>query len=128
MNDIDIDIRDNDFPKIFKDVKNYAIYGPAHYVDERWDCKLMTLRFGVQEIDISGADSMKICDAQTGVWRQYPADFDRVEKIKIFGMEIPVINKYDLVKYKSMLAGAHQKEDIHAILRSVNKLPNRHER
>jgi len=115
LNDIDIDIPDSCFSRILKDVEKFIVYGPAHYIDERWDCKLMTLKFEEQEIDISGADSMKICDARTGEWKSMPTDFSRSVEKNIFGINVPVIPPEALVDYKQMLIGEHQKEDIASV-------------
>lgn len=118
LNDIDIDILEKDFPGILSDVKRYIVYGPAHFVDERWDCFLMTLNYKGQEIDISAGDTIKICDVRTGKWKPMPANFSKSVKKEVFGITVPVINKKDLVEYKSMLEGEHQKEDIKAVLES----------
>lgn len=115
LNDIDIDISDSGFDKIFDDVKEYIIYGPAHYVDERWDCKLLTLKFAGLDIDISGGESMRICDVRTGEWKNMPTDFSQSVQKEVFGVDVPVISPKDLVAYKYMLAGEHQKEDISAV-------------
>lgn len=115
LNDIDIDILDKDFSKIVGDAQEFIIYGPAHYIDERWDCILMTLDFNGQKIDISGASSMKICDARTGEWKDMPTDLSKAVSKEIYGRTIPVIPPEDLIDYKSMLAGEHQKEDIRAV-------------
>jgi len=114
LNDIDIDIPDKDFSKILEDVREFIIYGPAHFIDERWDCELMTLKFDGQEIDISGATEMKICDARTGEWKQMPTDFTKSVQKEIYGLTVPVISPKDLIIYKSMLIGEHQKVDIKA--------------
>jgi hypothetical protein len=42
--DIDIDIEENGFEKIFDEVKDYIIYGPKQYKDDNWDLMLMTLK------------------------------------------------------------------------------------
>ncbi|MFH2136242.1 MAG: hypothetical protein ABII19_01205 [Patescibacteria group bacterium] len=115
LNDIDIDIFDKDFSKIAGDAQEFIIYGPAHYIDERWDCILMTLNFNGQKIDISGASSMRICDDRTGEWKDMPADLSKAVSKEIYGRTIPVIPPEDLIDYKSMLAGEHQKEDIMAV-------------
>ena len=114
LNDIDIDIHDEDFDRILDEIKPYLIFGPAHYKDERWDLLLATLNHEGQEIDISGGDTLKICDARTGEWKLSPTDFSNVEQRGIFDLTVPVIAREDLVSYKSMLQGEHQQIDIQA--------------
>ncbi|MEK7095317.1 MAG: hypothetical protein AAB917_01525 [Patescibacteria group bacterium] len=114
LNDIDIDIHDQDFVHILDDIRPYIIFGPAHYQDERWDLLLATLNYEGQEIDISGGDTLKICDVRTGEWKFNPTNFFNVEQREIFGIAVPVIAREDLITYKSMLQGEHQQVDIQA--------------
>lgn len=115
LNDIDIDIPDDDFPKIAGDIKKYVTHPLERYIDERWDCLLTTLNYKGQVIDISGADTMRICDARTGEWKHCPSDLSQAGFMTVFGIKVPVVSPKDLIAYKSMLTGTHQKEDINAI-------------
>lgn len=45
LNDIDIDIPEDRFNEIVPNVKDYITYGPAHFIDERWDLFLLTLNY-----------------------------------------------------------------------------------
>lgn len=121
INDVDIDIPEDRFEEILETVKPYIIYGPAQYKDERWDTKLMTLNFQGQEIDISGAYLLKICDARTGVWQHISTDLSKVNQKIVFGISVPVIPVKELVEYKSMLVGEHQKHDIDAIKHQIKE-------
>jgi hypothetical protein len=114
LNDIDIDIHDKDFDLILDEIKPYVVFGPAHYQDERWDLLLATLNHEGQEIDLSGANTLKICDARTGEWKLNQTDFSHIEQREIFGIKVPVISRKDLIEYKSMLEGEHQQVDIKA--------------
>lgn len=115
LNDIDIDIHDEDLYLISEQVKPYIVFGPKKYKDERWDLLLLMLNHEGQDIDISGGDTLKICDARSGEWKVDTTDFFDVEKRDIFGIQVPVISKKRLIDYKSMLVGEHQKIDIKAI-------------
>lgn len=115
LNDIDIDIHDKDFNLIMDDIKPHIVFGPDHYEDKRWDLLLATLNHEGQEIDISGGDTLKICDARTGEWKLNQTDFSNIERREIFGITVPVILRGDLIGYKSMLQGEHQQVDIQAI-------------
>ena len=118
LNDIDIDIHDHDFDKILDAVKPFVTFGPAHYQDERWDLRLMTLCHEGQEIDISGADNLKICDARTGQWQKSQTDFSQAKPREVFEILAPVVAKNELITYKSMLLGDHQKIDIQTVKNS----------
>lgn len=115
VNDIDIDIPEDDFEKIYDDVKAYIILGPENYKDERWDLKLMTLNYFDQEIDIGGAFKQKIFDDISQKWINLPTNFSKSKKINVDGIELNIIDPHDLVNYKKLLSGEHQKIDIKAV-------------
>jgi hypothetical protein len=121
LNDIDMDIPARYFDTILEDIRPYIIYGPDQYVDERWDLQLITLNHEGQEVDISGGDTVHICDARTGEWADVPADFENVEHKEVLGIVVPVVRPEDLISYKSMLAGDHQQIDIDAARRYMER-------
>jgi predicted nucleotidyltransferase len=108
LNDIDIE-----------EVKEYIIFGPEQYLDEKWDLWLMTLNYFGQEIDIGGAIHLKIFDSQHDVWVPFPVDFAKVAWVPVAGIKVPVITKEDLIIYKSLLDGDHQQVDIIAVRYSM---------
>jgi hypothetical protein len=114
LNDIDLDIPSQDFSRIFPDIKPYVIFGPSRYLDEKWDLPLITLDHHGQEIDIGGGDDTKIYDAKNKKWTLIPAGFSYARKMEIFGLVVPVVPAEQLIAYKSLLDGDHQKVDIRA--------------
>jgi hypothetical protein len=108
--DIDIDISDNDFLKLLPNFRKYLIYGPSRYIDESWDLNLMTLKYKQQVIDIAG--QAKIFNKQTNEWELLKSDFSKTNKMLVFGVEISVINKKELIAYKSKLLREVDIEDV----------------
>jgi len=115
LNDIDIDIPDDNFSDIYDDIKPYLIYGPDHYIDEKWDAQLATLNYKGQEMDISGATKGKMSNKDKSLWLPYPCDFNKITYQKVFNIEVPVIPREDLIAYKKELDGEHQLIDIKSI-------------
>lgn len=115
INDIDIDIPEDRFEDVYNDVKDYIIFGPGQFKDERWDLKMITLNYKGQEIDIGGAYETKICDINTGEWVTDSADLSTVKIFYVNGLKINVCNPRDLASYKKMLKGEHQKNDVQAV-------------
>lgn len=120
LNDIDIDIPEYGFEKIVDEVKEYIVFGPEHYVDEKWDLMLMTLNYFGQEIDIGGSENLKIFDEKNNKWLPFPTDFNKVVYFVVAGIKVPVIPKEDLIEYKSYLNGDHQKIDIDSVKKSLS--------
>ncbi len=104
LEDIDIDIPDNKFELLKNSVQNYIIFGPERLKCEKWDLLLMTLDYHGQLIDISGAFTTKIFNSKTNEWHQLHTDFNKVETQSIFGLNLPVIPRTELIAYKQILS------------------------
>jgi len=102
--DIDIDIPEEDFERIKKEVKSFITFGPANDKSESWDLMLMTLNYNGQIIDLSGAYNTKIYNKKDGTWVKLNTDFSKVNYLDIYGVRIPVIGCKELIAYKKILA------------------------
>ena len=125
LNDIDIDIPDAAFAEIAPVLRPYLSYGPARYVDAKWDILLMTAEYGVQEIDVSGGTSARMTSKGDIEWLESPCDFSRTLRMPFEGIELSVIHPTDLAAYKSHLNGEHQAHDIAAACAYAHRIdPN----
>ncbi len=114
--DIDIEIRDNGFRKIPKSIKDFVVFGPARYRDKKWDLKLLMLRYGNQDIDVSAGDSCKIFDGKRKRWIFLPkTDLSKSPKGELFGIRVPIASKEELLKTKTRLNRKVDRIDIRAI-------------
>lgn len=111
--DIDIEIPNIDFEKIITEVKPYIIYGPERYVDENWDLKLMTLEYKNQLIDMCGEAT--IFDQNIKTWVKEKVDFTKSINLTVYGVEVKVVPKEDLISYKNKLLREVDIEDIEAL-------------
>lgn len=119
LNDIDIDIPSSYFSAILSDIRPFITFGPKRFVDQRWDLELATLNHRGQEIDLGGSDTVRICDARTGNWVHMPTNYDEVVEMQLFGRCVPIVSAAELIAYKSMLSGAHQRIDIEVVLKNT---------
>ncbi len=124
INDIDIDVPDDMLELLFDNVKQYATTPLMHSKDTKWDLKLMTLNYENQEIDIGGANSIKIFNEKTGEWENFPSEVFKAVKGEIFGIPVSIQNPEDLIKYKRVLISSfipsnHHIHDIDAITKYI---------
>lgn len=119
LHDIDIDIPEEAFNALAKEVKEFIIYGPSHFKDEAWDLMLMTLNYQGQLIDLSGAHETKIFDKISGRWQHLDTDFSAVEIKDVFGLPLPIIAFDELLSYKKILARDVDLLDIAALSENV---------
>lgn len=121
INDIDMNIPEDKMEIILPDIEKYITFGPADYKDEKWDLKLITLNYNGQEIDIGGAFDTKIFDDKKKVWVHFPAKVETAQTHTVYGIEVPIVRPQDLIEYKKLLSGEHQKTDITAVQEYIAK-------
>jgi len=101
--DIDISIPEDRFDELLPDIKDYIKFGPEQYLDEEWDIKLITLKYKGQYIDITGAFEKKNFDKTNQKWVNIPSNFDTSVYMNVYGSNVPVIAKEDLIAYKKLI-------------------------
>ncbi len=113
--DIDIDVPEDRIDEIAEEAKDYITEGPYQHKSENFDLILLTLDYHGQPIDIGGAYDVKIKNKDTGKWEIYPTDFSKSQIHEIFGIQIPVVTKEELISYKSKVARLTDLEDVRQI-------------
>jgi len=124
LHDIDIDVPEKHFPDILPEISEYITFGPARFQDGKWDCELITLNYHGQDIDLSGAETMRMSDKARTRILDWPADLSAALKMNVENLEVQVIHPRNLARYKKKLDGDHQQIDILAAENyiSVHKL------
>jgi len=115
IEDIDIDIPEDTFTIVQKEVSKFIIYGPAQYKSNTWDLMLMTLDYQGQIIDLSGAYQTKIFNAETRQWQGLSEDLSKANLVDIFGIKLPVIPLNVLRTYKMALSRDVDIQDVQEI-------------
>src|SRR3989344_9170528 len=101
--DIDISIPEDRFEELHPDIKDFIESGPEQYLDEEWDIKLITLKYEGQYIDLAGAFEKKNFDKTNMKWVNTPSNFDTSVYMNVYGLNVPVIAKEDLIAYKRLI-------------------------
>jgi hypothetical protein len=101
--DIDISIPEDRYEDLIPYVKEFIVYGPEQYKDDEWDLKLMTLTYKDQDIDIAGAYEKKNFDKVNQKWVPTPHNLDNSVYMEVYGLNVPVITKEDLIAYKKLI-------------------------
>ncbi|MDE2030929.1 MAG: hypothetical protein KGI58_01570 [Patescibacteria group bacterium] len=113
--DIDISIPENRFDELIPEIKEFIVYGPEQYLDDEWDIKLITLTYKNQDIDIAGAYKKKNFDKMNQKWVNIPTNFDTSVYMDVYGLNVPVISKTDLINYKKLIQRDVDIFDINAL-------------
>jgi hypothetical protein len=110
--DIDFDIPESRFAELLPEVKQYIKFGPEQYRDDNWDLLLLTLSYEGQDIDICGAYEAKVFDQAQGQWMDIKDDFSTANKLTVYEIDVPIMNKGELIEYKTMLGREVDKIDV----------------
>jgi hypothetical protein len=102
LNDIDIDIPENKLALVAQELSDYLNFDPEHSISKCFDCQLIGLNYFGQEIELGGAESLKIKDVDSGQWLSWPTDLNAVEWHTYLGLSVPVIAKNKLIAYKKL--------------------------
>jgi len=113
--DIDISIPEDRFDELLPDIRNFIKSGPRQYLDEEWDIKLITLKYEGQYIDIAGAFEKKNFDKTNQKWVNIPSNFDTSVYMYVYGLNVPVIAKEELIAYKKLILRDVDIFDINAL-------------
>lgn len=113
--DIDISIAEDRFEELLPDIKDFIKSGPEQYLDEEWDIKLITLKYKGQYIDIAGAFEKKNFDKTNQKWVNTPSNFNNSVYMDVYGVNVPVIAKEDLIAYKKLILREVDIADIQAL-------------
>jgi hypothetical protein len=114
--DLDFDVPEEYFQKLIPEVKQYIVYGPQQYKDDSWDLLLMTLNYNGQEIDIAGAYEAKLFDKSTQTWITNRVDLSKALIKEMFGLQLPVMSKEELITYKKKLNRDVDEEDVRQLI------------
>lgn len=121
VNDIDISILGEDFPKLIPLVQEYVVVGPKHYVTEKWDCTTLSLTYDGQEIDLTDADTLLMKSADGSVWIKNKEIYQKWPDVtkEVGELIVMLMHPKVLLEYKQHLSGEHQEFDRNFLTRLI---------
>ena len=113
--DIDIDLPDEHLPLLADLLADHVVWGPARYLDQEWDLMLLTVNYAGCDIDLGGALGAKVFDRAASSWVPLGIRLESAVRLKVLGVEVPVITKDALIAYKSRLDRDVDRMDVAAM-------------
>ena len=101
--DIDLAMKNEDFMKLAKDVKEYIVEEPHFSKSKNWECYYMEIKYKGITIEIGGNHGCKFLDSKTGKWQKLGDCLSKPTIKKLFGLSLPIIPKKELIAYKKKL-------------------------
>lgn len=120
LNDTDFFVPGEHFLSLVKAGDAYISKAAAHYQEEGWDLIYAQFKYEGVKVEVGNADGARIFDAGQQAWTPLDIDFTRYNTVRLLGLDLPLMLKEDLVRYKSVLSRAVDIEDIRAINRGCS--------
>ncbi|MGO2007910.1 nucleotidyltransferase [Vreelandella alkaliphila] len=118
LNDIDLFVHGEHFASVVQAGQQFVSKAAAHRQEEGWDLTYVQFKYEGIKVEVGNADGSQIFDASHETWVPLNIDFSRYVTVHLLGLELPLMLKDDLVRYKSTLARPVDIEDICAIRES----------
>ncbi|MDN3556832.1 nucleotidyltransferase [Halomonas maura] len=119
LNDIDLFVPGEYFTKVVQAGQEFVSKAAAHRCEEGWDLTYVQFKYETIKVEVGNADGPRIFDAVNQIWVPLDIDFSRFSTVHLLGLELPLMLKEDLVKYKSVLSRPVDIEDVRAIRESA---------
>ncbi|WP_409525705.1 hypothetical protein [Nitrincola sp. MINF-07-Sa-05] len=115
LNDIDLFVPGEHFSSVVQAGQEFISKPATHYREEGWDLTYVQFKYEGIKVEVGSADSPRIFDVISQTWIPLKIDFSRYKTVRLLGLELPLMLKKDLVRYKLALSRPVDIEDIRAI-------------
>lgn len=119
LNDIDLFVPGEHFLSVVQAGQEFISKAAGRYREDGWDLTYVQFNYEGVKVEVGDADDPRIFDAGNQAWVPLNIDFTRYKTVRLLGLELPLMLKEDLVRYKSALSRPVDIEDIRAIREST---------
>lgn len=115
LNDIDLFVPDAHFSTVVQAGRAYISKPAAHRCEQGWDLSYVQFKYAGIKVEVGNAEGARIFDAASQEWVPLNIDFARYETVHLLGLELPLMLKDDLIRYKAALSRPVDIDDIRAM-------------
>lgn len=113
LHDIDIYVPGGSLERLLPHLDDeHLSRGPLHHRDEHWDCVFVELHHAGVEIELADADRTRYRAGEEEPWHDAEVDFDGGVRREVYGVELPVMGRTELVRYKRRIGRDVDVEDV----------------
>lgn len=110
--DVDFYVSADGFERIEPDLEPYFLRPPSRYEDEDWSLTFSRVEYAGQAIELGIAEGAKFKDHSRGTWEDAAIDFDAGVRKELFGVELQVMPRSQLISYKEKLGREVDRQDL----------------
>jgi hypothetical protein len=110
--DIDLYIPAAHVATVYEAARRFITRQPEHHRDDHWDLVFMRLEFLGQPIEIGVSDDAMYRGGREDRWHDAAVDYNASERLAVFGVEVPVMPRAQLLAYKLRLDRPVDRADV----------------
>ncbi|MCE8040119.1 hypothetical protein HOP58_20735 [Halomonas sp. MCCC 1A11062] len=116
LHDIDLFVPAESFAQVVAAGQAYISKPAKRYKEEGWNLEYVQFLYEGVKVEVGNASGVSIYDVGRQVWTELAIDFSRHRTMTLLGLELPVMQKEDLIQYKTMLGRTVDEQDIREML------------
>lgn len=110
--DVDFYVSADGFERIRPDLEPYFVRSPSRYEDDEWSLTFSRIEYAGQAIELGIAEGAKFRDRSAGTWEEADIDFDAAVRKELFGVQLRVMPRSQLISYKKKLGREVDQQDL----------------
>lgn len=122
--DLDFYIPDARLADAAQDLQAWVRGPPERVRSPHWDLTILRLDVEGAAVELGGADSARYRDV-SGTWHGAAVDFDAGVTRRVLGVDVPVMPRHALIRYKSALGRPVDLVDLHELTGSGGPVDTR---
>ncbi len=89
---------------LLREIRPFVTWGPERYVDEIWDLTFLKLDYDGQRIELGDSSTdPRFFSTRNGRWERQYVDYANSTSARMLGVEIEIMPRDELIRYKSSL-------------------------
>ncbi|CAN5648509.1 hypothetical protein BH24ACT22_BH24ACT22_10710 [soil metagenome] len=102
--DIDFYVPFDKATALLEEVRPFITWGPEHHTGDKWDLTYLKIEYRGQRIELGDSSTTpRYFSAASGCWKRQRIEYEDSTSVCVFGVEVEVMPKDELIRYKRHL-------------------------
>ncbi len=115
LHDIDLYVPDKNYKSVVDFGRQFITYGPERAINSQWNVEYVQFNYNGQKVEVGSSNNVQVYDSTRNEWHKKDLDFNIYTQVNVLGKIVRVMDKQQLISYKTMLGRDVDKIDIQYI-------------